>query len=457
MSAQNEEVDVDVVIVGAGAGGLTAALAVADAGHSVVVLEKLENAGGNSALSTGSIPAAGTREQRAHGVDDSAERMTEDLLRQSGSHEAEHLTRRLAETSAELVDWLTESHQIELKLITDYKHVGHSLTRLHAPASRRGTDLISDLLAACERAGVDVLVGNPVGSLLVEDGEVRGVVVDGDRAGTYELRANAVILASNGFGGNPELLQRWIPEISEVEYFGAHGSTGEAIEWAVELGAFLQNRAAYQGYAAVAYPHGSILSWTTVEKGGVLVDSRGQRLGDEIVGYSGFTQEVLGGEAPIFVVYDTRIKQITEKEDEFAELVKMNGATEYASIEDLAAGIGVDVEALRETLATYDAAARGGAADPFGRTDFGIAPLEAPYVASRVTPGLFHTQGGVAVDTDGRVLTADGAPVPRLFAVGGVAAGVSGLAGGRGYSSGNGLLAAAGLGRLAGIAAGELV
>ena len=61
VNGQQPEVDVDVIVVGAGGGGLTAALAVADSGCSVVVLEKLDRAGGNSALSTGSIPAAGSR------------------------------------------------------------------------------------------------------------------------------------------------------------------------------------------------------------------------------------------------------------------------------------------------------------------------------------------------------------------------------------------------------------
>ena len=455
VNGQQPEVDVDVIVVGAGGGGLTAALAVADSGCSVVVLEKLDRAGGNSALSTGSIPAAGSRQQRQAGVDDDPDRMFTDLMRQSGPHEAEALTRRLSETSAELVDWLIDDHGIRLDLIMDYKHVGHSVNRLHAPPSRKGRDLVDDLLAACERAGVDVLVGNPVTGLLTEQGRVCGVVVEGDRVDRYELRSHAVILASNGFAANKDLIQKWIPELSDVEYFGAHGSTGEALEWGLDLGGYLLNEQAYQGYAAVAYPHGSILSWTTVEKGAVLVDSSGSRLGDESIGYSGFTAEVLRGKPPVYVIYDTRIKALAEKELEFAELVHMGGAVEFQTIEAMADGLGIDAVALAETLTTYAEAARGDRLDPFGRSDFALAPLEPPYVASRVTPGLFHTQGGLAIDLDGRVLTRSGDAIPGLFAVGGVAPGVSGRAGGRGYSSGNGLLSAVGLGRLAGLAAAE--
>lgn len=447
------EVDVDVVVVGAGGGGMVAALAAADAGASVVVLEKLDRAGGNTSLSTGSIPGAGTKQQREAGIEDDPERMTADLLKQSGPHEAEHLTRRLAETSAALIDWLVEQHGIGLKLILDYKHVGHSVNRLHAPPSRRGQDLVDDLLAACQRAGIEIVTGNPVNQLLVEDGRVRGVVVEGDRIGSYRLRSHAVVLAANGFAANRELLARWAPEIANLEYFGAHGSTGEAIEWGLGLGGRLRNQTAFQGYAAVAYPHGSILSWTTVEMGGILIDAKGRRMGDESVGYSGFTTEVLASEPPIWAVYDTRIREITLREDEFRDLVSMGGAREAADIEELASVTGADVGTLRETLERYAAAARGERADEFGRTDFGHAPLTPPYVVTRVTPGLFHTQGGLDVDLDGRVLRADGTPIPGLFAVGGVAAGISGRAGGRGYSSGNGLLAAVGLGRLAGIAA----
>lgn len=448
-----QEVDVDVVVVGAGGGGLAAALAVADSGRSVIVLEKLDRPGGNSSLSTGSIPAAGSKLQIAAGIEDSPEQMTADLIAQSGPHEAEELTRRLAECSAELVDWLVDSHRVRLALITDYKHVGHSVNRLHAPLSRRGTDLVDDLMSACKHADIDVLTSNPVVDLLVENGRVVGVVVEGDRVERYEIRANSVILAANGFAANKELVSQWLPELESIEYFGAHGSTGEALEWGVKLGGYLSNQHAYQGYAAVAYPHGSILSWTTVEKGAILVDHSGKRLGNETIGYSGFVADLLKGEPPYFVIYDSRIKEIASKEEEFADLVNMGGAREYLTLDELCSHFSIDLQGLASTVAAYNATAAAGDSDEFGRTDFALAPLQSPFVASRVTPGVFHTQGGLAIDLDGRVITRDGDPVPGLYAIGGVAVGISGYSGGRGYSSGNGLLSAIGLGRLAGLAA----
>ena len=92
-----------------------------------------------------------------------------------------------------------------------------------------------------------------------------------------------------------------------------------------------------------------------------------------------------------------------------------------------------------------------GETDRFGRL-WGETRLAPPYCAVRVTGALFHTQGGLVTDGSGRVMATDGAAFPNLFAAGGAACGVSG-AGDSGYLSGNGLLAAAVLGRAAGAAA----
>ncbi len=449
---------VDVLIVGAGGAGLTAALAAHEAGASVAVLEKSDRAGGNTALSTGSVPGAGTRYQAQAGIEDWPERMAEDLLRQSGPHDAAWLVHRLAAESAGLVEWLRDGIGIELELITDYKHVGHSVPRLHAPRSRRGRDLVNDLLRAVGEREIPLALGNPVQDLLLDDdGEVTGVLVRGDRTQQSRLGAASVVLAANGFGGNREMLRRYCPDIAEAEYFGAHGSTGEAIVWACELGARLENIGAYQAYAAVAYPHGSLTSWTTVEMGGVLVNADGIRFGDETIGYSGFAADVLSHGGQAWVLFDERIRDyVAGNEIEFRELVELGGVHTAADPGELAARFGLPIEAL---VATIDEVRRDAAADTpdrFGRSNFGFGPLTPPYSMCRTTPGLFHTQGGVAVDPDARVVRDDGSPIPRLFATGGVAVGVSGRTGGRGYSSGNGLLSAMGLGRLAGAAAARV-
>lgn len=444
-------VDVDVIVVGAGGCGLSAAIAASEAGASVALLEKMNRPGGNTSLSTGSIPAANTRYQRAVGVEDSPERMVQDLLRQSGPHEAEDLVHLLADQSAALVEWLVEEHQIDLRLITDYKHVGHSVTRLHAPPDRRGESLMRGLLAATRRQDVDVVTGNPVTGLLTEDGRVTGVQVDGSRSGSYELRGHAVVLAANGFGNNKQMLEQWIPEIVSAKYFGAEGSTGEALRWCIDQDAGLGNMTAYQGYAAVAYPHGSIVSWTTVEKGAVLLAPDGRRMGDESTGYSGFASTVALRSEQSFVVLDTTIRDyVASHEPEFAELNEMGGVFEANDAHAVARYIGCAEDTVAAQLSAYHDAARGDRADEHGRKDFGMAPLRAPYCVVRSVPALFHTQGGAAVNALGRVLHQNGNVIPGLYAGGGVTTGLSGAAGAAGYSSGNGLLSALGLGRIAG-------
>jgi fumarate reductase flavoprotein subunit len=82
--------------------------------------------------------------------------------------------------------------------------------------------------------------------------------------------------------------------------------------------------------------------------------------------------------------------------------------------------------------------------------------LQAPYYAVKVTGALFHTQGGLAVDSHCRVLHDDGSPFSNLLAAGGAAGGVSGNAV-WGYLSGNGLLSALAGGFIAAQTASQLL
>ncbi len=444
----------DVLVIGAGACGLAAAIAAHDAGAAVAIVEKMDRPGGNSALSTGSVPAAGSRFQKAAGIDDSPDQLVRDLSAIAGETDHPALVRRLAELSAPTVEWLIDDLGCRMQLVTAYKHIGHSVPRLHAPVSRRGRDLVDDLLAAVEKRGIPLAIGNAVTELLADaQGQVTGAIVTQRNGTTERIEARNVILAVNGYAGDKDLVARFCPDIAGARYFGALGSTGEAIRWGEKLGAAIGNAGAYQGYAAVADPHGSLLSWTTIEKGGIIVDAKSKRFGDESAGYSGFTPNVMAAGEGCRAVFDQRIFDIAALEEEFRELADYGGFKSGATVEDAATAAGLDPTTLAAEIAAYNAAALGQARDTFGRRDFGIAPLVGKLYICRVVPGLFHTQGGLMIDADARVLRRDGSVIPNLFAGGGAAVGISGRTGAAGYASGNGLLTAIALGRIAGLTA----
>src|SRR5690349_14056630 len=195
---QDSSQDIDILVIGAGACGLAAAIAAHDAGASVAIVEKRDRPGGNSSLSTGSIPGAGTRYQRAAGIDDNPARLIADLMRVAGDTDCPELVQRLAEQSAATVEWLVDSVAVRLALVTAYKHVGHSVPRLHAPPSRRGQDLVDDLLAGVARRAIPLALGNGVDHLIVADGAVIGAHVLTATGEGSSIAAAKTILAVNG-------------------------------------------------------------------------------------------------------------------------------------------------------------------------------------------------------------------------------------------------------------------
>lgn len=445
---------VDVLVIGAGGCGLVAAIVASDLGCDVAVVEKQNRLLGNTLLSSGSIPGAGTRFQRALGIVDAPATFEADLRACSGPHDAMHLVGRLAALSAGLVEWLVDVAKVELTLIDTYRHVGHSVNRLHAPPDRRGETLITALYRAASLRDIPIAFGNPARDLVVEAGRVVGAVTENAQGTRARIGARSVILAVNGFGGAPVLLRQHCPAAAAAGYSGSTGSEGEAILWGEAVGAAFGNLGAYQAHASLAYPHGTLVTWTVMEKGGLIVGGDGRRFGDEMLGYSAFADLEFERHGPFFAIYDDRIAEaVGTRQPEFAELDAIGGFVAADDARELAGLISVDPAALEQTVADAAQAAAGGAPDRFGRRDWGLGPLAGRLRATRVVPAILHTQGGVMVDDDARVLRPDGGIVPGLYAGGGAAAGISGPAGSGGYASGNGLLSALGLGYVAGHAA----
>ncbi|HZM34518.1 MAG TPA: FAD-dependent oxidoreductase [Burkholderiales bacterium] len=423
---------VPVVVVGAGASGLVAALAARDAGAEVLVLERDASPSGSTALSSGFVPACGTRWQRAAGVEDSPARMAVDIQRKNGGEADPRIVDALCRASGPTLEWLADAHGVPFMLVEGFLYPGHSALRMHTVPDRTGAALMAALLRAA--AGIDVLC-----SATVVDITRDMIIFRRPDGATEEVAYDALVLASSGFGGNRAMVAEHIPEMAQALYFGHAGNQGDAVRWGTALGGSLCDMGAYQGHGSVAMPHGILITWALMTEGGIQVNAEGERFSNEHLGYSEQCLPVLtqpGGRA--WCIYDERLHRMALGFPDYRDAVAA-GAVRAAPA----------LPRLEETLREVRACAAG-KADRFGRDFTTKPPLEPPLYGVKVTGALFHTQGGLVVDENARV-----APLQNVFAAGGAARGVSG---GHvwGYLSGNGLLSAMVLGGIAGKSAATI-
>jgi fumarate reductase flavoprotein subunit len=454
--AADEKFDAEarLLIVGAGAAGLSAALAAKEAGIDPVVIERDAVPAGSTALSAGLIPAASTRFQRAKGIADDPQLFAADIQRKAHGEADAAVVDAIAKGSGPLVEWLADSYGLAFDVVDTFNYPGHSALRMHGLPTRTGLELINALRSAAEERDIVILPERVAERLLAEpDGRIRGAdVMRGD--GTRErIGCAALILACNGYGGNRDLVRRFIPDMGNALYFGHPGNRGDAVLWGEALGAQLAHLSGYQGHGSVATPHNILISWAAMMQGGVQVNSEGRRFCDESRGYSEQATDVLrqpGGIA--WNVFDERIASVARQFEDFREAERASAVLTGATMAELAGAMHVPAETLNAEWVETERLKAANGQDRFGRTFVPEQRCAAPFHAVKVTGALFHTQGGLAIDGSGRVKRKDETLFPNLFAAGGAAAGVSGGQA-AGYLSGNGLLTATVLGRLAGQAA----
>jgi len=449
-------IDIDVVVAGAGGAGLTAAIRAAQHGASVAVLEWRERYqhSNNTSMSTAMIPAAGSRWQVDADVVDDPDLFLADIVAKTGGTVDRTIARALVDVAPEMVEWLADGCDIPLSLVTDFVYPGHSRPRCHTVPGRSGASLLEGLVAAARRHELLNIITPLRVTEVLHDGAGREVsVVAAYPDGSEErLTAGALILATGGFGANSNLVKQHIPEIAEGAYYGGDGCMGDALSIGRSLDLDIGYLDAYQGHGSLAKPQNVLVTWATVMHGAIVVNTGGLRFGDETVGYSEYARKVLDqprGEA--WIILDRRIDAACRPFKDYQDLLDQGGMRWADDVASLVAATGIDEDGLSNTLDLNAAIAAGTTTDPFGRDD-PPAPLEFPLGWVRVTGALFHTQGGLMVDEVARVLRG-GTPVDGVYASGGAAAGISGHGPG-GYMAGNGLLAALGLGYLAGGHAG---
>ncbi|RLV50353.1 FAD-dependent oxidoreductase [Nocardioides mangrovicus] len=421
----------DVVVVGAGLAGLATAVRATELGLSVLVLEKTDRPGGSSAMSGGWFAFSGTPEQQRLGIEDDDERFVRDMVLAGGGRPRPELVRAYVAHQGAAYAWSRE-------LGADYDVVklsaGQSVPRSHHTDV---LDLLGELRRRLEQApGAELRTASPAARLDVGESGVPGVPgvtgVDGIRAGL------GVVLASGGFTRSPELIELFAPAQLAALPYGGRGNTGDGLRMAMRLGA---------GLADTGYVSGTFGSHpdtgeeehellTAFYLGAVILNRAGERFVDESLTYKELGQAVLRQPgAMAFEVFDQQVRDRSEPGVPLSDIghLEDKGRLLVAdSLPQLAGRMGIAAERLEHTVASYNRAAVGEAADPLGRTHLcngvgDLVPLtRPPFFAYPARTLMTSTFGGVRVDEHTRVLDLDGVPVPGLHAVGEVSGGLHG-------------------------------
>lgn len=432
----------DVVVVGAGLAGLSGAVAAAEAGARVALLEKMAFAGGNSALATGIFQLADTSIQRRLGVADSADAFFRDTMDISGGRRDPVVSRLIADRGAEMLDWLIgHGAQFEERVTAG---LGSPVLRAHRSVPD-GSGPIAALVRAAEGKGVEIFYETPAVSLLTNDaGRVIGVEAVTKAGQILRFHARNVILATGGYAASPERLARYTPAAEGVIYAGAAGTTGEMLDEALRLGADTIHMDVPWLHPTIEVSKRRLITGMVLSSGAVLVDSEGRRFFDEVGCYTALSKEMLAREVTHFYqLFDARVRDMVPL---IPRYIEAGLVTEAATWQELAAKIDVPAANLTATIEAYNRAVRRLAPDPVGRSFFAHELATAPFYSIRVNAGTIMTGGGLRTNADSQVLHVNGTVIPGLYAAGEIVGGYRAF----GYRAGDSLSHAAVTGRIAG-------
>jgi fumarate reductase flavoprotein subunit len=425
MSGATEDVDYDVIVIGSGAAGLSAAIGAADCGARVLIIEADTQIGGSSRLSGGHFYAADTSAQRANGISDTADAMFEHYMTLNQWMVEPSVVRRFCDLSGPTFEWL-QALGVSFPTEGVYQSGVGSTPRGHQPQGN-GERVVQVLDAQRTARQVDIVLNARVDALVTdEDGNITGI-----KSGPDTATCTAVVIATGGFGANPEMLADHYPDAAAAQdwswYIGSPCAQGDGLKLGQQIGAVLDGH--NRGLLLVTPGFSQDLEvllpgWL------ILINGEGRRFANETGPYTMLGGLIQKQGSPVYAIFDEGARASAKRGplsqaywvNDILEAKAQEGRIAQAqTLSTLAQQIGASAEGLNGTIERYNTDCDSGTDTAFFKpASSGMRAIcEPPFYAAEVRPAIVCWTGtGLRINADTCVLANNERPIPGLYAAG---------------------------------------
>jgi len=450
----------DVVVIGAGGAGFSAAIEAKNAGANVVLLEKMPAVGGNSLISGAEMNAAKNWVQPKLGInDDSPELHAEDTYKGGDMKGDMNVIKVMTHNALDAAKWCRDYLGVRFEDDNLFFFGGHSRKRALIPVGHTGTEFITKFQAKADELGIPIITNMKAEELIKDkSGRVVGVKATMNGA-SYTFNAKGgVVLATGGFGANPEMVKKYNPKIDErFKTTDAPGTTGEALYMAERAGAQLVNMGYIQTYP-ICDPISGVIELIADARfdGAIMLNQEGKRFVEELQRRDVLSEAILkqtGGYC--WVLWNDKIGSISntvkEHPTEYEAFTKQGIMATCDDLKCVADFTKMPFDSLKGTVNRVSSMTGKGNDKDFNHRSGLVDMTQGKYYVIKAVPSVHHTMGGVRINEKAQALTAEGKAIPGLWAAGEV----TGVTHGTNRLGGNAYTDIIVFGRIAGKAAAE--
>lgn len=430
--------DTDLLIVGGGGSGLACAVQAALDKTNFILIEKNTQLGGNASFVEGMF-AINSKMASEQGIHVTAAEIVEDELVRGQHRQNAAFWLDLCNKSAENIDWCLEQGVEYSGVIDDY-YGGLHPTFHWFKDGKAAAGYVEPMIKRVEELGVEVHLDTAATQLIMADGAVAGAYAEGPE-GTIQYNAKAVVFATGGFGGNPELIEKQGWDIEHLFVVGSPNTAGDAYKMAMAVGAkdFMLDSCQSILYNIPALPpidfhndsQNPVNGYFGIAAGGPVlwINEQCQRYTRENLTDDNLVLQCIPGKQNLanYVVFDQNIFDTyfgttAEAKKMFEDAVASDGGDTLVKadkLEDLAAAFDLDATAFAATVKRYNELAAKGVDEDLGKPAEKMIAIEnGPFYIAKLGYSFFFETGGITTDIKRRVLDDSLQPIPGLFAIG---------------------------------------